>query len=638
MAKPIPERFHVTQPSLRQIADAPLSLVVAQPTFIVDGNVASVLDECGRWEHTAWVRTEPLDANPEHLIRSLEDGVAEASGHAVRVLSDATGHIGSLMPESYWAIGRELARHAAPDGTLVIENLRAIANLTALLEILRGWVASSPDRRAVLLWYGRVPRRARRDAALVVDASQLTIAGHVSRDLIEDQAGRLSEATVARLVRLTRGRAAVVHAVVEGVAPGPALTVVEDVVRSSSSSRALLARLAHRLLRMSAPDDHEAIAVALGIGYWHPILGHRDDQGAVSRWPWFSQLEGGWLRLRPVWEKLLRRHLKPAASGRVLYVPSADRASARGYQRGRVVAGDAAAADDALARGETAEVSLPADAAVEVEGDALDDRSLADNTELSAAAPTLVVRMLGTFKVAIDGHPIERWDSRLGLTLFKYLLVHRDRPTRRDALINVFWPDVPAKRAVNRFHVTLSALRRTLRVVDDAEVVVFREGMYGINRELDILVDVDEFRSLVDDGHRADQTGDSETAVSCFAQAAALYHGDLLADNPYDDWAMLLREILRVEYLNVLDRLSALYLANGDIGPCIAIAQRILGQDPCREDAHRLLMRCHARQGRFSEARRQFELCARVLASTWDAQPAEATLELYQSLHARGSA
>jgi DNA-binding SARP family transcriptional activator len=640
-AKPIPEDFHITQPSLRQIADAPLSLVVAEPAFIVDGNVASVLHEYGRWKHTAWIRTVSLDAHPDHLIRSLEHGVAEATGHTIRVLSDATGHSGSLAPESYWSIGRELARHVATDGTLVVENLCAMADLTALTDVLRGWVTSAPERRGILVCYGSVPRRARRDADLVVDTGQLAITSQAARDLVGDQAGALSEVATARLVRLVRGRAAMLHAVVEGVASGPALAVVEDAVRSSWSARVLLARLARRLLRTSAPDDHEAITVALGIGHWHASLGNRNSERAVSPWPWFSQLEGGWLRLRPVWEKLLHRHLKNAASGRVLYVPSADRGSARRSVHNLKAISEAAVAENMPNDGHRAQVTGPADAPVEVEGDVLDDTSpagnvddtsFADNAETPASAPTLVVRMLGTFKVMINGRPIAEWDSPLGLTLFKYLLVHRDRPTTRDALIDTFWPDAPTKRAANRFHVTLSALRRTIRAVDDADVVVFRGGVYMINPELDLLVDVDEFTSLVDGGHRADRAGDRETALSCFARAIALYRGDLLTDNPYDDWAMLLRETFRVTYLDVLDRLSALYLENEDLGPCIAIAQRILEQDPCREDAHRLIMRCHSRQGRYSEARRQFELCTRMLASNWGAQPSRATLELHQSL------
>jgi pentatricopeptide repeat protein len=70
----------------------------------------------------------------------------------------------------------------------------------------------------------------------------------------------------------------------------------------------------------------------------------------------------------------------------------------------------------------------------------------------------------------------------------------------------------------------------------------------------------------------------------------------------------------------------------GSLGPCIAVAQLILQQDPCREDAHRLLMRCYAQQGRVHEALRQFELCSRAFATTLGGGPSWATVELHRSI------
>jgi DNA-binding SARP family transcriptional activator len=201
--------------------------------------------------------------------------------------------------------------------------------------------------------------------------------------------------------------------------------------------------------------------------------------------------------------------------------------------------------------------------------------------------------------------------------------------------MDVFWPDVSPDQARNRFHVALSALRRSLRAVDEIPVVEFRGGAYGLNPELDLQVDVDHFERLVEGAERAQRDGDTEAAIACYAQAVTLYRGDLLAESPYDDWALLPRETLRVTYLDVLDRLAAFHLAKESFGPCIAVAQLILQQDPCREDAHRLLMRCYAQQGRVREALRQFELCSRALATALGSGPSRATEELHHSIRAR---
>jgi DNA-binding SARP family transcriptional activator len=102
--------------------------------------------------------------------------------------------------------------------------------------------------------------------------------------------------------------------------------------------------------------------------------------------------------------------------------------------------------------------------------------------------------------------------------------------------MDVFWPDLSPDQARNRFHVALSALRRSLRAVADIPVVEFREGAYRLNPALDLPVDVDEFERLVETGEGAQREGDTEAAIACYAQVVTLYRGDLLAESPYDDW------------------------------------------------------------------------------------------------------
>ena len=95
---------------------------------------------------------------------------------------------------------------------------------------------------------------------------------------------------------------------------------------------------------------------------------------------------------------------------------------------------------------------------------------------------------------------------------------------------------------------------------------------------------------------------------------------------------MLPRESLRLKLVDALDRLSRIELADSRIDDCIATAHRMLDVDPCREDAHRLLMRCYASQGRPYQALRQYEFCQRILRATIDATPARDTTVLYHAI------
>jgi DNA-binding SARP family transcriptional activator len=89
---------------------------------------------------------------------------------------------------------------------------------------------------------------------------------------------------------------------------------------------------------------------------------------------------------------------------------------------------------------------------------------------------------------------------------------------------------------------------------------------------------------------------------------------------------------MRIKLVDALDRLSRLDLADHRMDDCIATAHRMLDIDPCREDAHRLLMRCYAEQGRTYQALRQYEFCGLVLRATIDASPAPETTELYRAI------
>jgi DNA-binding SARP family transcriptional activator len=56
----------------------------------------------------------------------------------------------------------------------------------------------------------------------------------------------------------------------------------------------------------------------------------------------------------------------------------------------------------------------------------------------------------------------------------------------------------------------------------------------------------------------------------------------------------------------------------------------LLRHDPCREDAHRMAMRCYVRQGERAQALRQYRLCREVLAIEFEAAPEPATESLYE--------
>ena len=76
----------------------------------------------------------------------------------------------------------------------------------------------------------------------------------------------------------------------------------------------------------------------------------------------------------------------------------------------------------------------------------------------------------------------------------------------------------------------------------------------------------------------------------------------------------------------------ASYASRGDFATCLTYALQLLAHDPCREDAHRLVMRCHVRRGERAQALRHYHTIQAILRVEFEAEPEPATTSLYEQV------
>ena len=89
----------------------------------------------------------------------------------------------------------------------------------------------------------------------------------------------------------------------------------------------------------------------------------------------------------------------------------------------------------------------------------------------------------------------------------------------------------------------------------------------------------------------------SGTDTALYEEALALYIGDLLPADRYEEWTEAVREELKTLHNDLLMELSQLYESQGKIEPAVERLERLLQADPVREEAHRGLMRLFALSG-----------------------------------------
>jgi DNA-binding SARP family transcriptional activator len=253
----------------------------------------------------------------------------------------------------------------------------------------------------------------------------------------------------------------------------------------------------------------------------------------------------------------------------------------------------------------------------------------------SGQTPSLTAHLLGPLRLALNDVPVDNWPSGRGRALLKYLLTHRDPWPAPEVLMDVFWPDATPEAARNSLHVSIHRLRRALRTAGDVPVVILDDGVYRIHPGLQLWVDVDEFDHHVRGGRQFEAGGDLAGALSEYELATALYQGDFLADDRYEEWPILTRERLRLTWLETVERLSRLYFAQGRYASCATLCQRIVECDPCREDAHRRLMRSYSRQGQLHLAVRQYQICVEALRAELGVDAAGETTDLHERIRRR---
>jgi DNA-binding SARP family transcriptional activator len=243
------------------------------------------------------------------------------------------------------------------------------------------------------------------------------------------------------------------------------------------------------------------------------------------------------------------------------------------------------------------------------------------------------IYFLGHFRTIINDHMVDEWPSKKGKSLFAYLSYHYNKPIFRDVLMDVFWPKSMAESARNCLNVVIHGLRKRLQHFDPVrEYIIFKNECYCINPEIGIWTDVDELRVLWRKGRAVEKSKGLEAAAKFYDQIAAIYSGDFMSDEIYEDWSTLERENLKEIFLVTLEKISENRLRLGNLAEAISICNAILERDSCREETYRRLMCCYQKTGRRDKALLAYRKCIHALKTELDVEPTAATIELYKKI------
>lgn len=239
------------------------------------------------------------------------------------------------------------------------------------------------------------------------------------------------------------------------------------------------------------------------------------------------------------------------------------------------------------------------------------------------AARGLSIGVLGPLAVTCGGRVLGR--RELGgrpAQVLGVLLVHRGQPVPKPRIAELVWGARLPADPMRTLEANVSVLRARLGAAREAlhsEPGAYRFALDGA------ALDLDRFDDLVD---RAATAADAQRAA-LRREALALVRGELLADEPYAEWALPLRDVYAERVLRLLLDLAEDHLALGEPTAALPYLHRVLAAQPARERAHRLLVAAHYAAGDQDRALQAYERCRRVLDEELGVRPLAETERVY---------
>ena len=239
------------------------------------------------------------------------------------------------------------------------------------------------------------------------------------------------------------------------------------------------------------------------------------------------------------------------------------------------------------------------------------------------------ILFFGSFAVYRDGELVGPWRNAKTLALLKILAGERGRIFSVDELIEYLWPDCENLRSAAS---NLRGRVAELRKIFGYSFIVSCRGGYALSAESDCWIDAEEFSRLEELGRRAYREARYDEALAKLQEAVALYRGEYLAEDRYEEWALQIRERYRERFVEVLSLLADSLARRGQYRSALGYLERAIRESPLHETLYRQMMVYAFCAGERARALGAYERARAVLERELGERPSSQTEELYRQI------
>ncbi len=258
-----------------------------------------------------------------------------------------------------------------------------------------------------------------------------------------------------------------------------------------------------------------------------------------------------------------------------------------------------------------------------------------EGMQTKECATRVRLNLLGPAEAADEGRPIA-FRTKKALALLAYLALDPG-PHPRERLADLLWPSADAIDARASLRTALNYVRQALGCHAGRIVSASRDMLGLIPGSLELDVEALAHARCVARG------AEGKTLRHQIEAAVDQYHGPFLAgmmipDAPdFEAWLEAQRTYWSGVEAELLDRLAAQQLAEGDPAAAISTLERWTSLNPDEEIGWRRLIEAHLRTDDVAGARRAWSTYTRIMAEL-DAQPSRQMAELSKRILARHDA
>ncbi len=250
------------------------------------------------------------------------------------------------------------------------------------------------------------------------------------------------------------------------------------------------------------------------------------------------------------------------------------------------------------------------------------------------------VNMLGEFQLSIGKRLVKKseWKRKAAKNIFKYFMFNHNKEISKEKLIETFYHDNDPYSGWKNVRQAISDLRKMLEPgipsKGESAYIKYNNGFYNLFVPTGSYIDFVDFKNNYVKASLFMRKGKQYSSISFYNKAIALYCGDLLEENLYDDWTKTKRDEFRSMYITSLKEVSMHYFDLQEFELASENLIKLLDKNEFDENAYLLLMKCHIGLGERAEAVKVYKNCRLILQKEMSIQPCPELQKLYAAITA----